>query len=149
MIGALVRTVVILVVLVAAAAFLLGWWGGGRTPFGDDRRDAVGTTGAPAPQVPEVSKEKAREVGAEVGERTAVAAEQARRALSDGSVTAKIKAKMALDDSVKALNINVDTSGTTVTLSGVVENEAQRQRALQLARETAGITQVVDHLRVR
>jgi osmotically-inducible protein OsmY len=148
MIGALVRTVVILVVLVAAAAFLLGWWGG-RVPFTGDRRDAVGTTGTPAPQVPEVSKEKAREVGAEVGERTAVAAEQARRALSDGGFTAKIKAKMALDDSVKALNIDVDTNGTIVTLSGVVENDAQRQRALQLARETAGITQVVDHLRVR
>jgi hyperosmotically inducible protein len=147
MLGALVRTVVILVVIVAAGAFLLGWWGSGRLT-GDDR-DAVGTTGVEAPAAPDVNRERAREVGAEIGERTADAADQAKRALSDGSLTAKIKSKMALDDSVKALDIDVDTSGTTVTLTGVVGTEAQRQRALQLARETAGITQVVDRLQIR
>ena len=151
MIGALLRTVVILVVLVAAAAFFLGWWGGGRTRPLDPPSEAVGTGGAPAPAParPPIDKERAREVGAQVGERTAVAAEQARRALTDGSLTAKIKAKMALDDSVKALNIDIDTTGTTVTLNGFVESEAQRQRAVLLARETAGVTQVVDRLRVR
>ena len=151
MLGAMVRTVVILVVLVAAAAFLLGWWGSERiSPFGD-RREPVGTTGTPAPRAPdvEVNKERAREVGAEVGERTAEAASQARRALTDGSLTAKIKAKMALDDSIKALDIDVDTSGSRVTLSGVVDNEPQRLRALQLARETAGVTHVEDRLRLR
>ena len=56
---------------------------------------------------------------------------------------------MALDDSIKALDIDVDTNGSIVTVSGVVGSEAQRQRAVQLARETAGVTQVVDHLRVR
>ena len=148
MLGALLRTVVILVVLVAAAAFLLGWWGSDRiNPFGD-RQEAAGTTGAQAPDV-NVNKERAREVGAEVGERTAEAASQARRAISDGSLTAKIKAKMALDDSIKALDIDVDTSGGTVTLRGAVGTEAQRQRALQLARETDGVTRVVDELRVR
>ena len=56
---------------------------------------------------------------------------------------------MALDDSVKALNVDVDTSGTTVTVSGTVESDTQRQRVLTLARETEGVTNVVDHLRVR
>jgi hypothetical protein len=149
MIGALLRTVVILVVLVAAGAFLLGYWGRWGVRPHDEPRDAAGTSGTPAPAPPQIDRERAREVGAKVGERTAVAAEQARRVLTDGSVTAKIKAKMALDDSVKALNIDVDTTGTTVTLNGVVDSEAQRQRALQLARETAGVTQVVDRLRVR
>jgi osmotically-inducible protein OsmY len=55
---------------------------------------------------------------------------------------------MALDDSVKALDIDVDTVGATVTLSGVVATDAQRQRALQLARETDGVKQVVDQLKV-
>ena len=149
MIGALLRAVVILVVLVAAGAFLLGWWGSGRVWPLNGPRDSVGTSGTPAPAPPKIDKERAREVGAQVGERTAVAADQARRALTDGSLTAKIKAKMALDDSVKALDIDVDTSGTTVTLNGVVESEAQRQRAVQLARETVGVTQVVDRLRIR
>jgi hypothetical protein len=139
MLGSLVRAVVLIVVLVAAGAFLLGWWGSGRAR--DDIRQTVGTTG--------VDTQKAREVGAKVGEKTAAAADQARRALNDGSVTAKIKAKMALDDTVKALDIDVDTVGTTVTLSGVVGTAAQKQKALQLARETEGVKQVVDQLQVR
>jgi hyperosmotically inducible protein len=88
-------------------------------------------------------------VGAEIGEKTATAADQAQRALAAGSLTAKIKAKMALDDSVKALALDVDTSGSVVTVSGTVESEAQRQRALQLARETNGVTQVVDRIQIR
>ena len=139
MLGSLVRAVVLIVVLVAGGAFLLGWWGSGRVR--DEPRQTVGTTG--------VDAQKAREVGAKVGEKTAVAADQARRALGEGTITAKIKAKMALDDSVKALDIDVDTVGTTVTLGGVVGSEAQRQKALQLARETEGVTQVIDQLRLR
>jgi len=141
MIGSLVRAVLLIVVLVGAGAFLLGWWGGGRVRQVEDPKPAVGTTG--------VDAQKAREVGAKVGEKTAVAADQARRALGEGTITAKIKAKMALDDTVKALDIDVDTTGTTVTVSGVVGSDAQRQKALQLARETEGVTQVIDQLRVR
>jgi hyperosmotically inducible protein len=140
MLGSLVRAIVLIVVLVAAGAFLLGWWGSGRARQ-TDAPGSVGTTG--------VDTQKAREVGAQVGEKTAAAAGQARRAMNDGAVTAKIKAKMALDDSVKALDIDVDTVGTSVTLSGVVATDAQRQRALQLARETEGVKQVVDQLQVR
>jgi BON domain-containing protein len=148
MVFRLIRAVVLLVVLVAAAAFLLGWWGSGRVrPVPDPQ--AVGTTGRPAIERPQIDREKAREVGAEVGEKTAVAAETARRAMADGSLTAKIKAKMALDDSVKAMNIDIDTRAGVVTLNGTVDNESQHARAVALARETAGVTQVVDRLQVR
>ena len=153
MFGRLIRAVVVLVVVVAAAAFLLGWWGSSRArPV--EEPGAVGTTGAPAvttPKIdpPNIDRERAREIGAKVGEQTADAAERARRAMTEGSLTAKIKAKMALDDSVKALNIDIDTSGSVVTLSGTVDDENQRTRAVQLARETAGVTQVVDKLQLR
>jgi len=140
MVRAFLRLVILLVVLVGVGAFLLGWWGN-RKVVGDRPSGAVGTTG--------VNTERARQVGAEVGERTAAAANEARRALADGQITAKIKAKMALDDTVKALAVNVDTSGPIVTVSGTVDTAAQRDRVLQLARETQGVTQVVDRLRVR
>jgi hyperosmotically inducible periplasmic protein len=139
MLRSLLRAFVVIVVLVAGAAFLLGWWGNNKVKSGEPR--PVGTTG--------VSTERAREVGAQVGEKTAAAAEQARRALANGGITAKIKAKMALDDTVKALDVNVDTDGTIVSVSGTVDTPAQRARVLQLARETQGVTQVIDRLTVK
>ena len=141
MFGSLIRALVVVVVLVGGAAFLLGWWGHDRVRISDGPRDVVGTSG--------VDTTKARQVGAEVGEKTAVAAAEAKRALLEGRITAKIKAKMALDDSVKALNVDVDTNGSSVTVSGIVDSGAQRERVLRLARETDGVTNVVDRLHVR
>src|SRR5687768_10872660 len=131
MVRAFLRLVILLVVVVAGAAFLLGWWGNRRITDVESPRDTGGTSG--------VDPGRARQVGAEVGEKTAEAANQARRVLADGQITAKIKAKMALDDTVKALAVDVDTNGTTVTVSGQVDSPAQRDRVLQLARETQGV----------
>jgi hyperosmotically inducible protein len=95
-----------------------------------------------------VDTEKARERGAEIGEKAAVAAAKVKDSIAEGSVTAKIKAKMALDDTIKARSIDVTTNGTTVTLSGTVQSRAEHDRAVALARETEGVTRVVDELRV-
>lgn len=141
MFRALLRLVIVLVLVVAAAAFFLGWWGGNRVAGPDASAPAVGTAGR-------VSADKAREVGAEVGAKTADAANRAGAVLNEGALTAKIKSKMALDDLVRARSIDVTTSGQVVTLTGTVGSETERTRAVQLARETAGVTQVVDRLTV-
>lgn len=95
-----------------------------------------------------IDTQKARERGAEIGEKTAVAAARIKDSIAEGSLTAKIKAKMALDDTIKARSIDVTTDGTTVTLSGTVSSAAEHTRALALARETEGVAQVIDKLRV-
>ena len=77
------------------------------------------------------------------------AASKVGHTFSDSALTAKIKSKMALDDYIKAGAINVDTSSRTVTLTGIVQSQDERDRALRLARETDGVTQVVDQLRIR
>jgi hyperosmotically inducible protein len=140
MLRALLRLVLIVVVLVALGAFFVGYrWGDN-----DTAERPVGTSGVSD----EVDPNRARQTGAEVGEKVAEGANRAQRAMSDASLTTKIKAKMALDDTIEALDIDVDTDGSRVTLSGTVATEAQRTRALQLARETEGVTAVVDRLRV-
>ena len=68
--------------------------------------------------------------------------------LDDAEISSKIKAKMVLDDYVKARSISVTTKNGTVTLRGVVRSVDEHDRALKLARETAGVTQVVDELNV-
>src|SRR6185437_8203571 len=138
---ALLRLVIVLIVLVAAAAFFLGYWGSNRLRPGTSAAPTVGTSG-------HVDTERAREAGARVGEKTAEAANKAGEILADGALTAKIKSKMALDDTVRARSIDVTTTHHVVTVAGHVRSEAERTRALQLARETAGVTQVIDHLAV-
>jgi hyperosmotically inducible periplasmic protein len=139
MLRALLKLVLLTGVLVAGGGYLAGWWDARDVREAGER--AVATTG--------VDAARAREIGAQVKDRTADAAQQTRKVISDSSLTAKIKAKMALDDHVKAFDLNVDTSGGVVTVSGRVRTDAERQRALQLARDTEGIAKVVDRIQVR
>ncbi|HEY8538452.1 MAG TPA: BON domain-containing protein [Steroidobacteraceae bacterium] len=70
-------------------------------------------------------------------------------AIEDGVVTAKVKAKLIEDPVTKVHNINVETFKGTVQLSGFVENEKVRARALQLAKDTEGVKNVKDAMEVR
>ena len=70
-------------------------------------------------------------------------------AIDDGVVTARVKAKLIEDPVTKAHQINVDTFKGTVQLSGFVETEQARSRALQIAREVNGVKQVKDALQIR
>jgi hyperosmotically inducible protein len=141
MFRALFRLVLLVVVLVGLAMFFLGYrWADVESAA--DR--AVGTTG----NVPSVDTSRARQAGAEIGEKVATGAGEAQRAMANASLTTKIKAKMALDDRIDAVAIDIDTEGSVVTLSGTVRTDAERERALTLARETDGVTRVVDRLRV-
>ena len=143
MIGGLLRLIVVVVIVVALGAFFVGYrWGGDSPVVVEDR--PIGTTGP----VRDIDTSKARATGAAIGETVAEGANQATRALAAGTLTAKIKSKMALDDSIDAVNIDIDTDGSVVTLTGRVDTTAQKRRALQLAGETEGVTSVVDRLTV-
>jgi osmotically-inducible protein OsmY len=138
MVRSFLKLMIVVIVVVGLAAFLLGRWSSNAKVLPEP-------TSVSGP----VDTNKAREVGAKVGEATAKAANQAEEAIAPAAVTAKIKSKMALDDLVKARNIDVDTNGTVVTLTGGVGSEAERKRAVELANETQGVTSVIDHLVVR
>ena len=154
MIRGLVRLMLVALVVVAAAFFLFGYWSSGRfdsAPLSPDTTSARPEREGTAVQVdkPRIDTAAARKAGAEIGEKAAVAAARVGESLEQGSLTAKIKAKMVLDDVVKARTIDVTTEGTIVTLSGTVHSRQERDRALALARETEGVTKVVDRLEIR
>ena len=119
-----------------AVVFGSGWI---RTLNGDERTQ--GTTGT--------VDARAREVGAEISEKVSQGATLAEAALAEAKLTAKIKGKIALDDTLKGNEVNVDTHGTIVTLKGTVLTRSQRDRVVQLAKETEGVSQVVDRLEVK
>jgi osmotically-inducible protein OsmY len=68
---------------------------------------------------------------------------------ADAWTTTKIQSKYFLDSDVKGHEINVDTQGGVVTLKGTVETQAQKTEAEQIARETEGVTRVMNQLTVR
>lgn len=68
---------------------------------------------------------------------------------SDPGITTAVKSKLAADDTVKAYRIDVDTKDRVVTLKGEVDTEAGRRRAVEVARATEGVRDVVDGLTVR
>ena len=133
----LVRLVLVALVVVAAAFFLFGYWSSGRFPSATEYK------------TPQIDTTAARDAGAAIGEKAAVAASRVSESLEEGSLTAKIKAKMVLDDVVKARAIDVTTEGTTVTLSGMVHSQDEHARAIALARETTGVSKVVDQLSIK
>ena len=69
-------------------------------------------------------------------------------AQSDPGITTAVKGKFATDDVVKSYRIDVDTKDRVVTLNGSVDTPAARERAVQLARSTDGVRDVVDRLTV-
>jgi hyperosmotically inducible periplasmic protein len=72
----------------------------------------------------------------------------AKEALSNASITAKVKSRLAQDPAINALYVNVDTSEGRVTLSGKVALPEQKAEAEKVARETDGVRDVVNQLQV-
>jgi hyperosmotically inducible protein len=68
---------------------------------------------------------------------------------TDPGVTTAVKAKLAADDTVKAYRIDVDTKEKVVTLKGEVDTAGAKTRAVELAKGTSGVRDVVDQLTVK
>jgi len=69
--------------------------------------------------------------------------------LDDSVVTAKVKAALIQDPVTKAHQINVETFKGEVQLSGFVDDNEARTRALQVARDIEGVKNVTDAMEMR
>ena len=132
------RRLLLLVVIGVAGVVAYNYWSanGSRVRASAARGDA------------EAAKRRATQLANQAAARATSAANSLNDTISDSALTAKIKSKMALDDLVKARSVDVTTKDRVVTLAGTVRSSTEHDRAVQLARETAGVTQVVDRLTV-
>jgi osmotically-inducible protein OsmY len=135
---AVVLSLLVVLVAIVAYSYLTGTAWSRMPHLGSP---VVGTSGT-------ATVETARERGAEMGEKVAVAAAKVKETAGEAALTSKIKAKMVLDDNIQSRAIDVTTNDSTVTLSGTVRSTDEHDRAVRLARETAGVTTIVDRLRV-
>ena len=69
--------------------------------------------------------------------------------VDDAGITASVKTNLASERGMQTLtSIDVDTNDGVVSLNGMVESNAARQRAAEIARQTAGVASVVNNLQV-
>ena len=69
--------------------------------------------------------------------------------LDDSVITAKVKAAILADPSLKVLEIKVTTFKGRVDLSGVVGSQTQINKAVELARSVHGVVAVKNDMRVK
>lgn len=122
------RPSTLLVALVAGTLLMVGC----------DQRAPAGSTTAKMDRAADKIENKV----SNAADKTATVAE-------DAAITAKVKAAILAEPGLKTLQINVDTNGATVTLSGTVDNADLRERAKQIASSTSGVKGVVDQLTVK
>ena len=67
----------------------------------------------------------------------------------DSVITAKVKAEIFKDDSLKSSEINVETFKGVVQLSGFVNSQTDIDRAVEVARTVKGVTAVKNDMRVK
>jgi hyperosmotically inducible periplasmic protein len=67
----------------------------------------------------------------------------------DAIITGKVKAALVDVEGVKVSDVNVDTVNGTVTLKGVVDNQAQAEQAIHLAQATEGVRGVTSRLVIK
>ena len=85
-----------------------------------------------------VVREKARQAGQVIMTATA-----------NARTTMTIKSKLVSESGLRGLQINVDTAGGIVTLSGTATTHEQVARAVRLALETEGVTKVISTIQVQ
>ena len=70
------------------------------------------------------------------------AVDQAQEAVSDTWITSKVKSSLLADSDVSGLDITVETNKGVVALSGVVTTDAERDKAVGIAKGIKGVKSV-------
>ncbi len=86
--------------------------------------------------------------GATAGDKVATDPRSVGTQTDDTTINAKVKLALLKDPVTKARKIEVDTVNGVVTLTGMVETEAERRRAEEVARRVAGVRAVRNNLMV-
>jgi len=66
----------------------------------------------------------------------------------DSEVTSEVQSRLNADSGLQGKQLTVQTSGGVVTLSGTVDNDAQRTAASRYASSVPGVKQIINNLQV-
>src|SRR6266403_460724 len=66
----------------------------------------------------------------------------------DSEVTSEVQSRLNADSGLQGKQLTVQTSGGVVTLSGTVDNDAQRTAASRYASSVPGVKQIINNLQI-
>jgi osmotically-inducible protein OsmY len=69
--------------------------------------------------------------------------------IDSAAITTRVNTAIARAEDLSVFKINVDTYRNIVQLSGFVDNESQRKRAEEIARNVDGVKEVRNNLQLR
>jgi hyperosmotically inducible protein len=107
---------------------------------------ALAVLGAGCHRAP--SQEQVQQTASEAAAKVKVETAKAKDQLSDLWLATKIHSKFVGDHDISARDISVSSEDGVITLKGKVLNEPMRQLAVTIAKNTDGVTQVVNQLDV-
>ncbi|WP_395401805.1 BON domain-containing protein [Pseudoduganella sp. UC29_106] len=93
--------------------------------------------------------DNARDTGSNVAAATREKSADASAAMSDTMITTKVKAEMAADPLVKAMDVHVETQNGVVMLSGFVPSKAEADKAVEIARAVKDVRDVKSSIQVK
>jgi len=93
--------------------------------------------------------EKAREVGRDAKQVLGEAGDSIANTSRDVAITAGVKSRLAGNQALSAMDINVDTVGARVVLRGTAPDSEARARATELARTVEGVRDVTNELALK
>jgi osmotically-inducible protein OsmY len=102
-----------------------------------------------AQQTVQKIEDKTKEVAGEVADKSKEIVSATGEAITDGWITAKVKAKFADEKLLKDSKIDIDAKDRVLTLKGTVASAEAKKRAVAVANGTEGVLSVVDQLAIR
>ena len=68
---------------------------------------------------------------------------------NEAEISTRVRKNLTTDETVKAAQIEIGVNKKIVTLSGQVDTPVVKNRAVELARKTDGVAEVVDQLTIK
>jgi hyperosmotically inducible protein len=69
--------------------------------------------------------------------------------IDDTTITTSVKSKLAVDKASSLTRVGVDTTRGTVQLTGVVDSQATKNKAAEIAQSVDGVKNVINNLQVQ
>lgn len=69
--------------------------------------------------------------------------------IDDKTIATKVKAQLAGDSVTQAIQVDVETYDGVVQLSGFVDSEKMRQRAVEIAQGVEGVKKVINNIELK